>query len=109
MKKGFYLASLFAVFLLMVTILIVLEPNVDRRRNVIFIGLSILVFLVHLAILVVYPFMKTDFLARIVKSIGFVSMFSMLLLAFSCQPNLEVRHIFIPIDSKAALGSSPPP
>ena len=105
MKKSFYIASLVAALLLMVVILIVLDPSFDRQRNMIVIGVSIIVFFVLLAVLVVYPFMKTDYLTRTVKNMGFVSMFLMLALAFSCPPNLEVRHIFTPIDSKEASGN----
>jgi hypothetical protein len=100
MKTGFYIASLFAALILLTVLLIVINPGVDRERNVFFIGLSMFVLAIHLGILAIYPFTRSNSLAKMVIGIGFASMFSMLLLAFSCQPNLEVKSIFTTINSQ---------
>jgi hypothetical protein len=100
MKIGFYIASFFAALILALTILIVLELNYDRQHNVFAIGLSMAVLLVHTALLIIYPFIRSDFLTKLIKSIGWVSMVAILLLALTCYPNRQVRRAFTTIGSQ---------
>ena len=68
-------------------LLIVLEPHYDRQHNLLAIGISTAVLIVHFALLAVYPFSRANYLAQMVKACSWASMASMLLLAFTCYPN----------------------
>jgi len=87
MKIGFYIASLLFAALLLMTILIATEPQYQSRHHGLFaiaIVFSIMVFSANVTVLLIYPFMKTGFLALLVKSMGLVSVVSILFLAFAC-------------------------
>ena len=106
MKNPFYYVSLVAALILLATIAIVLNPNVDRNRSMVVVGLAMGVLAIHALILLLYPFFQTRNFASLVKTAGFVSMFSIVVLAVFDPPNLAVK-IFVPIESKSADLQSP--
>jgi hypothetical protein len=72
----------------------------DRRHNAFVIDLSIVVWVANLVALIVYLFKKTELTAKTVAALAMASMVSMMFLAITCPPNLEVpRGVFSTIDS----------
>ncbi len=107
MRNPFYYVSLVTALILLVIIFIILNPDVDRHRGPMVIGLAIFVLAIHVVALVAYPFYQTRNFAGAVKAMGLLSMVVMLDLALFNQPNFEVRGVFKPLDSKAGQESDP--
>ena len=109
MKWGYYFVSLASAIILIAVVFIYTDPNWDRQHSKFALFFSIFAFSANIAVLAIYPFMKTDFLARMVKRMGIVSMISIALLAATGHSNYEVKVVFSRMGSQTPPGIQPNP
>jgi len=99
-RNPFYLPSLAAALVLGIVVAIVRDPSFDRHHRAAALYLSVLILSANVAVLMAYPITRTIFVGMMVKDLGMASMFCILLLAITHQPNFEVKGIFTAVDSK---------
>jgi uncharacterized membrane protein HdeD (DUF308 family) len=90
-----YLVSLFpAAFLAVAVIHQLMSASSDHNQQIGFpILVSIIVCVIHAAVLVMYPIRRTKPLALLLGAMAFVSLVCLFLLLVSSQPNYQVHSV----------------
>jgi hypothetical protein len=94
MKNPFYYVS-WAAALILLTCILVIHATIlsfDRQSSPVAMGSAMLVLVVHIVVLVAYPFRQTRALASLVKAVGLLSMLATVVVAAFHSPNKAIPH-----------------